>query len=61
MTLEPVAYVYFGDGAKRPIFEDTRGQFGFDDDVNQISGIWSIPSEACVQGQLIDWADGEPD
>jgi hypothetical protein len=49
-TVEPIAYVYFDDGAERLVFEDERGQFVFDDDGNGVDGIWYIP-EKC--GRLV--------
>jgi hypothetical protein len=55
MTLEPIAYVHFDDGAKRPVYEDARGQFVFDGDGNRVDGIWYIPPEECPK-----WPEDAP-
>jgi hypothetical protein len=55
MTVEPIAYVYFDYGVKRPVYEDARGQFVFDDDGNRVDGIWYIPLEECPR-----WPDDAP-
>jgi hypothetical protein len=52
MTLEPIAYVHFDDGATRSVFEDARDQFVFDEDGNRVDGIWYIPREECPQWAL---------
>jgi hypothetical protein len=43
MTLEPIAYTEFTDGVMRPVYEDARGQFVFDDDGNRIDGARWVP------------------
>jgi hypothetical protein len=62
--VESIAYVYPDDGATRPVLEDKRGQFVFDDDGNGVDGIWYIPREECplwAPEPLIIPCDGEPE
>jgi len=43
---EPIAYIEFAGGTMRPVFEDDRSQFVFDDDRNRVNGVWFIPVES---------------
>lgn len=40
---EPVAFIEFAGGPMRPVYEDDRSQYVFDDDGNRIDGTWYIP------------------
>ena len=36
---EPVAYIDFAGGPTRPVYEDARSQYVFDDDGNRVDGV----------------------
>jgi hypothetical protein len=45
---EPVAYIEFTDGLRRPVFEEPDGrQYVLDDDGEPVYGVWFIPREEC--------------
>jgi hypothetical protein len=52
MTLEPIAYIEFTAGVIRPVFEDTRGQFVFDDDGHEHCEHVQFPLAQGVPGIL---------
>jgi hypothetical protein len=45
--VEPIAHVRFTDGVSRFVFEDAEGQWVFDDDGNEVRGVWFAPPEEC--------------
>ena len=46
MTLDPiVGHCAFAHGAMRPIYDDGRWQYVYDNDGNRVYGIWLIPED----------------
>jgi hypothetical protein len=39
--------------AMRPVYEDERGQFVIDDNVDLIDGVWLIPRDECDETVLV--------
>ena len=60
---DPIAYVWFVDGVKRPIFEEPNGrQYVIDDDGEPVYGVWYVPPEVLAEmfGDRPVIVDGEP-
>ena len=53
MTDPIVAYVFFTDGAKRPVYQEPSGrQYVFDED-EKVYGVWYLPPEERLGPDLI--------
>jgi hypothetical protein len=45
--MKPIAFVDFTDG-QRPVFEEADGrQFTYDNEGEQVYGVWYIPPDEC--------------
>ena len=51
---EPIAYLWFTDGEKRPVFEDAAGQYVFDGEEEKVRGVWFIPADECDVPVVVD-------
>jgi hypothetical protein len=51
---EPIAYVEFADGVRRPVFDDGKRQYVLDDDGEPTYGVWFIPRDECDLPIIVD-------
>ena len=59
---EPIAYVWFVDGVKRPIFAEPDGkQYVLDDDGEPIYGVWYIARTRCSATGRSLWTTSRSD
>jgi hypothetical protein len=51
---EPTCFTEFTDGLMCPVFENARGQFVIDDEVEPVYGLWYIPREEADLPLIVD-------
>jgi hypothetical protein len=51
--MQPLAYVWFTDGVKRPVYELAGHQYVEDDDGEPIFGVWFIAREECDTAVIV--------
>lgn len=58
MHPEPIAYIDFTDGTRRPVYQDNRGQYVVDADGTRVRGVWFIPrDEDCAVPAVVPCLD----